>query len=153
MDACSPKLPTPTSLILALQLFENVGFCLDDVPPCPPTSYQVIAYTEQQAYIGYDLGSEFTSTPTESAFALTLSAPSPTPSAAGVRFELSTPSPATLEAYDLLGRRVWRMDVGPGAQSAEWDGMGDAEAASGAGVYLIVLRSDGQTRTTRAVLL
>ncbi len=149
----APDAPDTDAPIAALQLFKSAGFCQDDTQPCPPTSYQVIAYTERQAYIGYDLGSEFTSTPTQTTTALSLGAPTPTPSSSGVRFNLSTPSPATLEAYDLLGRRVWQTDVGPSAQSAEWNGMGEAGSRVSAGVYLIVLRSDSQTRTTRAVLL
>lgn len=136
--------------IIGLQLMGTTSFqCEFDCP----ISYSIIAYTEQQAYVGYSLGSEFTSASPEAAAALTLGAPSPTPSASGVRFDLSTPSRATLAVYDLLGRRVWQADVQPGVRSAEWDGQGVGGGRAGAGVYLIVLRSDGGMRTTRAVLL
>ncbi len=116
-------------------------------------AYRVIAYTEQQAYIGYDLGSDFTDADNPLASTLSLGNAIPTPSASRVRFDMSTPTPATMEAYDLLGRRVWQMDVQPGTQSAEWDGNATSGGRVSAGVYLIVLRTESETRTTRAVLL
>ncbi len=136
--------------VLALQLspyqpcfYEN--FC--------GVAYQVLAFTEQQAYMGFDLGSDFTDASRATETTLTLSNPSPTPSMGGVRLDVTTPTRATLEAYDLLGRRVWQTDVQLGAGSIEWNGTGTNGGRVGAGVYLIVLRTDSETRTTRAVLL
>ncbi len=136
--------------VLGLQVFATSSFEYEDIIPA---YYQVIAYTEQQAYIGFDLGTNFTDAPVVTKTALTLGSPSPTPSAQGVRFDVSTPTSATLEAYDLLGRRVWQSDLQPGTHSAEWDGNGADGGRVSAGVYLIVLRTESETRTTHAVLL
>ncbi len=145
--------PDTDEPILALQAIEFGVYCPEMEFFCEPT-YSVIAYTESQAYF-FDIGGPtgFTDASVPSETTLSLGSGMPTPTATGVRFTLKTPTPATLEAYDLLGRRVWQTDVQTGARSAEWDGSGADGGRVSAGVYLIVLRTESETCTTRAVLL
>ena len=64
-------------------------------------------------------------------------------------FTLERPEPVTLEVVDVLGRVVLRRDLGPlptGAHETGLDG-----ASLGAGVYILRLSAQGETRAARAV--
>jgi hypothetical protein len=84
----------------------------------------------------------------------------PNPVAAGseVHFHYSQPGvAASLEVYDLTGRRVRSLESGGGSGAGRhlvtWDGRDDRGRAVGSGVYFCRLRSGGEGRTARFVLL
>ncbi len=78
----------------------------------------------------------------------------PNPGRAGrlpVRFALPDAAPATLELFDLAGRRLARHDVGSlGAGEHVVDAAGDQRLAPG--MYLVRLERRGEQRTARAVM-
>ena len=62
---------------------------------------------------------------------------------------------ATLDLYDLRGRRVRRLVDGPGTLRghATWDGLDDRGNRAPAGLYFARLVSGGERATARVVLL
>ncbi len=61
-----------------------------------------------------------------------------------------------LTVHDAAGRvvRVLRAgEAATGPHAAEWDGRDDAGRAAPAGVYYLRLAADGETRSSRVVLL
>src|SRR6185295_12546510 len=82
--------------------------------------------------------------------------PRPNPFAGGVAFSFNLPhqAPASLELYDLLGRRVrsWRWDgLAAGAHLVRWDGRTDAGARAPAGTLLLRLTAMGRSITEKVV--
>jgi len=61
---------------------------------------------------------------------------------------------ATLDLYDLRGRRIRRLVDGPGAVHARtpWDGLDDRGHRAPAGLYFARLASGGERVTARVVL-
>ena len=73
-----------------------------------------------------------------------------------IAYALPRGTSVRLEILDASGRRVRTVvngDVGPGEQTATWDGKNDSGKAMAAGVYFAQLRADGTTRKARLVLL
>ena len=89
--------------------------------------------------------------PTPDALRLTGSYPNPTTGRAAVRYELARASEVTVEVFDVLGRRVQRVEAGAqaaGPQQATIDG-----AALSAGAYVVrVSLADGTTATGRMLI-
>lgn len=74
--------------------------------------------------------------------------PYPNPAHAGttIRFDLSVPSTARIEVFDLAGRRVAALADGafaPGRYSRTWDGRDPSGAALGAGLYFVRMSVPG----------
>jgi flagellar hook assembly protein FlgD len=64
--------------------------------------------------------------------------------------------PTRLEVFDLKGRLVRQIHVGPlapGAHALEWDGRDDGGRSVGSGVYLAVLRCAGEQRSLKMSLV
>lgn len=85
-------------------------------------------------------------TPARLAFAL----PAPTPfrDRTVLRFVLPSDGPATLDVYDVAGRRVRRLVRGTlssGAHAAPWDGRDEEGKPLPAGTYFVRLSADGRT--------
>lgn len=83
---------------------------------------------------------------------------SPNPARGGLRihFAHERPAPASLEVFDLHGRRVATLARGPrlpGDQSLAWEGLDDHGRRLNPGVYVVELRSSGLRDTRRVVLI
>ncbi|MCU0622072.1 MAG: T9SS type A sorting domain-containing protein [Gemmatimonadales bacterium] len=83
-------------------------------------------------------------------------APNPTRGGAVLRFTLAREAAVRLAVYDVAGARVASSDRGTlaaGSHAWAWDGAGRDGRRAAAGVYHVVLESDGERRTQRLVLL
>ena len=83
----------------------------------------------------------------------------PNPLVAGrageVRFRLAAGAEVRLEVLDIAGREVAALLQGPlpaGEHRARWDGQDHERRPVAAGVYLIRLRAEGETRGTKVVI-
>lgn len=90
--------------------------------------------------------------------ALALERPSPNPSAgaAAIGFQLPRPGPVSLKVYNVAGQLVRTLADGvrdAGYYSVRWDGRNDQLLASSAGLYVIRLVGDGESRTEKLVRL
>ena len=90
--------------------------------------------------------------------ALSVAAPRPNPARDVVRFEIGLPraGEVTLEVFDLAGRRVRVLALGPrapGMVGAEWDLTTDRGARVGPGVYLVRARFGGATAVRRVAVM
>jgi hypothetical protein len=91
-----------------------------------------------------------------SALRLAPAVPNPFRGGARVVFEVPTPGPATLEVYDIRGRRVRVLREGPllaGEHDVFWDATDDAGRSVAAGVYFLRLVHAGETVTRKVVRL
>ena len=78
--------------------------------------------------------------------------PNPAVGRVALPFALPAAGPVEVVVVDVLGRVVRRVlegDLGAGSHVAEWDGLDGSGAPAAAGVYLVRLRSDLGTATTR----
>ena len=80
----------------------------------------------------------------------------PNPSAGAVSVEIGTSESgdAALVVYDMLGRRVATLHDGwlpAGNATVVWDGMNESGARVGSGVYLVSLRSGGNSLTRTVI--
>lgn len=126
---------------------------LNKVAPVPDANTAVVSMvgdpqTTSESYVGVG---------DASSFGLRLS-PRPNPFAGGVAFWFSLPQrmPASLELFDLLGRRVrgWRWDgLAAGDHLVRWDGRTDAGARAPAGALLLRLSAMGRSITEKVVRL
>jgi hypothetical protein len=92
--------------------------------------------------------------PRPAAFALR--SPRPNPSRGEVTFAVDLPRAGrlTAEVLDLAGRRVAMLHDGAaavGVRAFTWDGRGAAGAETGAGLYFVRARFEGEARTARVV--
>ncbi|HEU4463893.1 MAG TPA: S8 family serine peptidase, partial [Gemmatimonadota bacterium] len=102
-------------------------------PPPPPTELQL----EQNFPNPFRLGEQTT---------IRFAVPEPT----------SGPARASLEVYDVLGRRVRTLidgDVIAGEQAVTWNGASDAGATVPSGVYLVRLESAGTEKMIRILFV
>jgi len=88
---------------------------------------------------------------------LRLEPPFPNPTSLGMvlRFSLPQRSEASLDVYDIIGRRVrsWRWgSLSAGNHSVEWDGRGTTGALLAPGVYVCRLQVGDQSRRQKVVL-
>ncbi len=82
--------------------------------------------------------------------------PNPTVGRVSIPFAVSAAGPVEVDVVDVLGRLVRRVledDLEAGSHVAEWDGLDDSGAPTAAGLYLVRLRSDLGTATTRLTRL
>lgn len=82
--------------------------------------------------------------------------PNPFNPSTTIRLELPAPGLASLDVFDLSGRRVRALLSGhqdAGAHSVVWDGRDDAGRIVGAGTYLARLEAGGAASTTRMTLV
>lgn len=91
------------------------------------------------------------------AASLALSAPSPNPSRGNARlsYSLPTESDLSIRVYDVAGRGVATLLEGrrpAGNGSIQWDGRRADGSRAAAGIYQVVLRSNGATVSRRMVL-
>jgi len=91
------------------------------------------------------------------AASLSLAAPSPNPSRGNARlsFTLPTESDLSIRVYDVAGRGVATLLEGrrpAGNGSIQWDGRRADGSRAAAGIYQVVLRSNGETVSRRMVL-
>ena len=88
-------------------------------------------------------------------FALDQNRPNPFNPVTKISFSLAAGSPASLVVYDVQGRAVRRLVVGPlaaGSHVVVWDGRDDAGRAVPSGIYLYRLET-GEKNTTRKMIL
>ena len=88
-------------------------------------------------------------------FALAQSRPNPARTAATIKFSLPEAAVATLEVYDLSGRRVATLYSGAaaaGEREVVWDLAGNDGSAVPPGVYVYRLRAAGQAAARRMVV-
>ena len=84
-----------------------------------------------------------------------VSIPAPNPTREGVRFQFWVPRAerARAEVFDAAGQRVatiFDRNVGPGGQSAEWDGRTFAGRSAAPGVYLLRITA-GRATLSRSI--
>jgi glucose/arabinose dehydrogenase len=82
--------------------------------------------------------------------------PNPFRNQTTIGFELADAGRATLDVFDVAGRRIARISdasAGAGAGSAQWDGRNDQGEPVGSGVYFIRLSLDGNQADTRRLIL
>ena len=80
--------------------------------------------------------------------------PNPARDAVRFRLELARAGPASLDVFDVAGRRVRRLLAGPhpaGPSVVTWDGRSDAGAPLPAGVYFYRLETNGGTASGKVV--
>jgi outer membrane protein assembly factor BamB len=83
-------------------------------------------------------------------------APNPFNPRTALHLELAAPATVRLSAYDLRGRRVASLsarDLPAGSQRLDWEAVDGEGRPLPAGVYLLELKADDQSRRLRAVLL
>jgi hypothetical protein len=92
--------------------------------------------------------------------ALNAAVPNPFNPKTEIRFEVPGTAgslvPTRLEVFDVKGRRVRQLHVGPlapGAHALEWDGVDDQGRWVASGVYLAVLRCAGEQRSLKMSLV
>jgi FlgD Ig-like domain len=78
--------------------------------------------------------------------------PNPQTGAARVRVEGVAPAPATLDVFDVVGRRVRRM-IGDALAGFSWDGRDDAGARLNAGIYMLRVTTAAGTWSGKSLLL
>ncbi len=120
-------------------------------PDEPVRALRLIVGTEAYAR-GASEGAPLEVTP----FGLDAGYPNPFSEATSLRYRLAERGPATLEVFDLLGRRVRVLADGvqrAGAHEVRWDGLDADGRRVASGVYLVRLRTDAATATRRVSLL
>lgn len=88
--------------------------------------------------------------------ALRPSVPNPFSSSAEIRFELPVATKVEVSIYDVVGRLVRQLDVGPltaGLHSVTWDGLDDAAKQARSGLYLYSMRTAAGSVSGRLLLL
>jgi hypothetical protein len=89
-------------------------------------------------------------------FALYAAVPSPSRGATSLRFSLAEPGNATLEVFNLSGRRVWGLaqpGLSAGAHAIAWSGVSDAGAALPSGIYFVRLTAGARVAEGKLVVL
>lgn len=89
------------------------------------------------------------------AFALHPARPNPFAAETTVRFSLPRAGRVSADVFDATGRRVRALHRGlmeAGMRTLSWDGRDESGAHSAAGVYFLVLHTDGETRTLKLTL-
>ena len=89
-------------------------------------------------------------------FALAPTYPNPFAAQTTIRYRLESRGTATLEVFDLLGRRVRVLadgDQGAGSHNVDWDGRDAAGRLVANGVYLVRLRTGDASATRRVSVL
>jgi hypothetical protein len=129
----------------------NGAFEIELSPDAPVRRLRLIAGTEAFARTGSE-GAPLEPT----AFALDPSYPNPFAAQTTIGYRLEARGSATLEVFDLLGRRVRVLVDGEqpaGSHTAEWDGRDGAGRSVSNGVYLIRLRTGDASATRRVSVL
>jgi hypothetical protein len=83
-------------------------------------------------------------------------APNPFNPRTAVRFDLDRPAAVSLAVFDVAGRRVFARAperLAAGRRELPWDGRGFGGRELPAGVYLLRLTADGESRVVRAALV
>ena len=123
----------------------------DDQAVAPGTRYGYRLGRASNTGIAYT-SETWLSTPSASRFALTGATPNPAPRGnLHIAFALPTAEPATLELYDLSGRRIAAESVGmlgPGEHALQLHPAGALDA----GIYWLRLSQGTQRATTRVVI-
>jgi hypothetical protein len=119
----------------------------------------VTAYLEfmgLEPLLGDAVAAPLVSRPAPSGALLLAGRPNPFSSTTSVPFRLREDGRATVEVFDLAGRRVARLADGPrsaGEHAVAWDGRDDSGRPVPAGVYFCRLRAGGIEDARRLVLL
>lgn len=83
--------------------------------------------------------------------------PNPFGAVTHVRFSITRSSPVVLRVFDLSGRAVRTLlqaaTLEPGAHEAAWDGLDDAGARLGSGLYFLRLETGEASRVERVLLV
>lgn len=83
--------------------------------------------------------------------------PNPFGTVTQVRFSLPRPATTVLRVFDVSGRPVRALLVGvpleAGAHDATWDGLDDAGARLGSGLYFLLIEAEGASRVERVLLV
>ena len=89
-------------------------------------------------------------------FALHQNEPNPFRGSTVIRFEVAARSEATLEVFDLQGRRLRTLEsrtLEPGAHQVAWDHRDDNGRQIAPGVYIYRLRAAGHTAEKKMTLI
>lgn len=86
---------------------------------------------------------------------VTLSLPWPNPARDSVRFMVGVPAKeqASLGVFDVMGRRLLTLTVGPGDQLMEWDGFDSHGERVPSGTYILRLDGSGSPTMRKVVLI
>ncbi|TBR17027.1 hypothetical protein EPO15_17835 [bacterium] len=68
---------------------------------------------------------------------------------ATVRWALAAPAPVEVSVHTVFGARVWRRSLPAGVVETAWDGTDSEGRKLGKGLYLLVLRSGGESRVVK----
>jgi len=82
--------------------------------------------------------------------------PNPFNSSTNISFYLANPTSVNLSIYDLLGRKVVTLvngELQAGQQTINWNGIDASGSQVATGMYLYVLKADGQTYSKHMVML
>ena len=97
-----------------------------------------------------------TTTQTPARSALIAVRPNPFQSRTTIDFALAAPGRATIDVFDVAGRRVARISdhvVGARTSTVQWDGRGENGDRVGSGVYFLRLSLDGNPVDSRRLIL
>ena len=130
----------------------GVGYLPNTSGAWSPLGYAALAYARVRQEDGsvLELGARVVAGedgPEAQRFALVIS-PNPTTGPLAVAFDLTAPAAVTVEAFDALGRRVWRHEglLGAGRQRLALDA-----SAWAPGLYVVRVAAGDETATARVV--
>jgi hypothetical protein len=89
-------------------------------------------------------------------FALLAGTPNPFQRTIALAFDLPTPRHVVLEVFDVSGHRVRGLvdaTLAPGRHHLTWDGLSDAGARAGAGIYFLHLTAGADRASSRIALI
>ena len=114
-----------------------------------------LARPASAAALGAEMATQGTP-PAEGTLALAAIQPNPIRDASTFAFTLTRPGAATLDLFDIGGRRLmsWRWpSLEAGAHAVAWDGRTTTGARAAAGAVLVRLSAEGRSLTRRAVVI
>lgn len=154
-SATSPFFQTPISVLPATagHDLDFNSFALGNVPNLPATTNAFATYGVILQHVG-PVPVEPTSGPTQ--LALTAPYPNPATTQATLHWTMPREGFAALDVFDVSGRRVRSLHVGPagiGQHASRWDLRDAGGARVPPGIFFVRFGTGGETRSTRLVVL
>jgi glucuronoarabinoxylan endo-1,4-beta-xylanase len=120
------------------------------------TTKKVSALTDTSGRYSIDLSTSVRDVSIQpSKFELEQNYPNPFTASTAIAYKLNAPSEAQVTIFDILGREIRRIAVGPqeaGSHGVLWDGKNDFGIKTAAGIYFYRLQANGQTQVKKMVL-